>query len=104
MSGAPIEQAAVNAGNFTIPDGVNFVRLTIAAGSLTTFTLKMPANPVDGQYIVWTVEKLIASLTLQANAGQTIVGVTAPGPGANQFGLLWYRLAATQWVSPGTAI
>lgn len=58
--------------NETIPDNTSSYTLVPAAG-LATGTLKMPANPIDGQQVYIGSTKTVAALTHTANTGQTLI-------------------------------
>jgi hypothetical protein len=56
----------------------------------------MPAAPADGMTITFSSTKTITALTVNANAGQSIVGAPTVLP-ANQAGAYVYRLSNTTW-------
>lgn len=86
----------VAAGNHTIVDNVSALDLH-ATGTILSYTVKMPANPRDGQLMFIGTDQIITGFTLQANTGQSFVGtpVTTLGLG----GAIRYRwnLALTKW-------
>jgi len=66
------------------------------AGTLATGTITMPAAPVDGMTITFSSTKIITTLTVSANTGQTInnaVTTLAAGQSASYV----YRAASTAW-------
>ena len=66
------------------------------AGTLATGTITMPAAPADGMTISFSSDQTITALTVNANAGQSIVGnpTTLLAGGAATF---VYRLSNTTW-------
>lgn len=76
----------------------NTARRTILnpAGVLATYTLVMPAAPQDGQLCTFSSTQSITALTLNPNAGQSIVGaVTTLGAGTSRTYI--YRATDTTW-------
>lgn len=69
-------------GNHTIVDTVASCRLH-ATGTIVAYTVKMPANPLDGQLMLICTDQIVTTFTLQANTGQAFVGtpVTTLGLG-----------------------
>jgi hypothetical protein len=88
--------SATSAGSTTINNNISFLVLH-ASGTLTTYTVTMPATPIDGQLVNVTCNQSITTLTLSGNSGQTIVGAPvtlATGAGINYIWVnadsLWY--------------
>lgn len=82
-------------GSITLADAV--CRTVIdASGTLTTFTVTMPASPVDGQIVSFSTDQIITSLTVSANAGQTIKGAIGSLALGGR-GVYVYRLSNTTW-------
>ena len=77
------QQTPLTGFSITIGKGVGTLLLT-PAGTLATGTIKMPANPTNGQFEQIVSTKTITTLTLSANTGQTInnavttIGATTP--------------------------
>lgn len=66
------------------------------AGTLATGTITMPAAPADGMVITFNSTQIITLLTVNANAGQSIVNAVTTltaGSGAKYI----YRLTNTTW-------
>jgi hypothetical protein len=66
------------------------------AGTLATGTITMPASPADGMTITFSSTQTITALTVNANAGQSIVSAATVLP-ARQAGSYIYRLSNTTW-------
>lgn len=67
------------------------------AGTLATGTVTMSATPVDGTTVTITSTQQITALTINANAGQSIVGGGAVQLNANTNRQYLYRSANTTW-------
>lgn len=65
--------SATNGGSTTISDHVSVLILHTAAG-IATYTVTMPANPLDGQLVSIGVNNAITALTVSPNSGQSITG------------------------------
>jgi hypothetical protein len=88
---------AANAGSHTIGNTSQGVVLEPAA-PIATFTVTMPAAPTDGQVAYITTTEVITTLTINANAGQSIAGSAASANGAFTYtyrssNTTWYRIA-----------
>lgn len=68
--------AASSAGSTTISANTS-VLILHATGTLTSYTVTMPAAPNDGQHVYITCDQAITSLTVSANSGQSIAGAPA---------------------------
>lgn len=90
----------VNAFAVTITNGTQ-IYLMVPAGDLATGALTMAPAPKDGEEIkIVTSGHAVTALTLNANAGQSIVGaVTTLAANANAVYL--YRAANTTWYRVG---
>ena len=66
------------------------------AGTLATLTVKMPANPVDGQEVWISSTQVVTTLTHQGNSGQTLNGALAT-VAVNGNGGWVYKLSSTTW-------
>lgn len=84
--------------SITIGSGVKTLILN-PAGTLANGTITMPASPINGQEVRVCSSQIVTSLTVSANAGQTITGApTTIGVGGgfayiyNSSGTNWYRL------------
>jgi hypothetical protein len=73
------------------------VLFTNPAGTLATGTVTMSATPVDGTTVTITSTQQITALTINANAGQSIVGGGAVQLNANTSRQYLYRSANTTW-------
>lgn len=60
----------------TIPNGCSTYVIN-PSGALAALTVKMPANPIDGQFVTLTATQTVTTLTLQANASQSLDGAIA---------------------------
>ena len=78
----------------TIPNGTS-VEVLNPAGTLASGTLTMPAAPVAWQQTCVSTSQTITALTVNANAGQTIIAAPT-SMGAGGFCYL-YDLANTTW-------
>lgn len=67
------------------------------AGTLASGTITMPSAPADKQVVRFCSSQAITSLTVAANAGQSILNApTSANPGV---GFSWiYNLATTTWL------
>lgn len=91
-----IEVVTPTAGTtITISDTTRYYVMT-PAGLLATLTVKMPANPVDGQEVWITSTQVVTALTHQANAGQTLSGALTTIAIAGNGGWV-YKLSSTTW-------
>lgn len=94
---------AVAAGTVTAADAINSMLLN-PAGTIATFAITMPANPIDGQIFELSSTQTVSTLTMTANAGQIIQGSAVAGSiTIASFGVTngasWrWILALTQWV------
>lgn len=82
--------------SITIGAGIKTLMLT-PSGTLTTGTITMPASPIDGQEIRVCSTQIVTSLTVSANAGQSITGAPTTITATGGFMYL-YNLASTTWV------
>ena len=87
-----------SAGSHTIADGASWCHLT-PSGTLASYTLTMPANPIDKEELMISSSVAISAVTLLPNFGQTIdlPATTLPAHGAVRFRFLatsskWVRL------------
>lgn len=91
-----LEAVTPTAGTtITISDTTRYYVMT-PAGLLATLTVKMPANPVDGQEVWITSTQAVTTLTHQANTGQTLNGGLAT-IAVNGNGGWVYRQSNTNW-------
>lgn len=68
------------------------------AGAIAALTVNMPAIPIDGQRFQFTCTVVITTLTIQANAGQTLKGGIAAAAYVANTAFGWqYRAANTTW-------
>jgi hypothetical protein len=81
--------------SYTFPAGINVLVLN-PAGTLATGTIIMPASPADGMTITFSSTQTITALTVNANAGQSIVSAPTKLP-AGQSATFVYRLTGTSW-------
>lgn len=94
---------AVAAGTVTAADAINSMLLN-PAGTIATFAITMPANPIDGQIFELSSTQTVSTLTMTANAAQIIQGSAVAGSiTIASFGVTsgasWrWILALTQWV------
>lgn len=88
-------QAPTTGFSYTFASGTTVLVLD-PAGTLATGTITMPAAPADGMTISFSSDQTITALTVNANAGQSIVGnpTTLLAGGAATF---VYRLSNTTW-------
>lgn len=70
------------------------------AGSLSTYTITMPASPYNGMIVRLTSSQVVTTLTHAANSGHTI---TAPltSLAVGSFGVWQYHSATTNWIRIG---
>lgn len=88
-------QAPSTGFSITIGAGVKTLILT-NTGTLATGTITMPASPIDGQEIRVSMRGTVTTLTVSANAGQTITN--APVTITSGLGFAYvYRLSTTIW-------
>lgn len=88
-------QAPTTGFTITIDDNVKTLALN-PSGTLATGTITMPANPIDGQEVRVTSSQIVTTLTVLANAGQTISG--APTTITDTAGFAYiYNLSGTNW-------
>ena len=88
--------APLSGGTHTIADGTSWCHLTPAA-TLGTFSLTMPADPIDKEELLISSAAVVASLTLLPNSGQTIdfVPTSLSAHGAVRFR---YLAASSAWI------
>jgi hypothetical protein len=71
-------------GSFTISNGKQALIVNQnLSGPISTFSITLPAAPVDGQLMIISFNNTITNFTLSPNAGQTIAQTpptTIPGP------------------------
>lgn len=79
----------------TIADNTSSLILN-PAGTLATGTITMPATPINGQLVRVCTSQIITTLTVSANAGQTITGAPTTLPLGGGFGYI-YNLSGTNW-------
>ena len=91
-------QYTASTGNVNINNNVEDV--IIDAGTQAAITVTMPSAPVNGQLVTIAFVGSIATLTLNANSGQTITGNPATAA-ANSFASFIYRTANTKWYRRG---
>jgi len=95
-----LENVTPTAGTtITISDTTKYYVMT-PAGLLATLTVKMPANPIDGQEVVIASTQVVTTLTHQANVGQTLNGALTT-IAANGYGSWVYKLSTTTWYRIG---
>jgi len=95
-----IENVTPTAGTtITVSDTTRYYVMT-PAGTLATLTVKMPANPVDGQEVWISSTQVVTTLTHQANTGQTLNGALTT-IAVNGFGAWVYKLSNTTWYRIG---
>lgn len=100
-AGAQADQSAdvvamVNSGSHTIANSTSWCCLT-AGGTITSYTLTMPAAPLDGHDLWISTGPQITKLTLPPNSGQTISEAPASMQ-ANSTIHYRYRVATTSWL------
>jgi hypothetical protein len=82
---------------FAITIGNQNARLVLhPAGTLATGTVTMPAAPIDGQLVEVMSDQAVTTLTVSANAGQTIANPPTTLAAGTGFGYL-YCAADTEW-------
>lgn len=83
-------------GSHTICDGTSWCHLTPAT-TLASFTLTMPAHPIDKEEMLISSTAAISALTLQPNSGQSIdlAPTSLPAHGATRFR---YLAASATWI------
>lgn len=86
---------------YTIPDQVT-QEILKPAGTIAALTLKMPANPYDGQQVSLSATQTVTTLTHQANTGQTLNNaLTTIGAASTTWGAwLWDQTSATWYGVP----
>ena len=89
-------QASTTGFSYTFAAGTQALIIN-PADALATGTITMPASPADGMTISVVTTKTINALTVNANAGQSIVGGGTLSLGNNQDVSYVYRLADTTW-------
>ena len=95
-----IESVTPTAGTtITISDTTRYYVMT-PAGTLATLTVKMPANPVDGQEVWITSTQILTALTHQANTGQTLRAALTTLAVDGRGGWV-YKLSNTTWYRIG---
>lgn len=87
---------ATDGGSTTISDNTGVLNL-IPAGTLATYTITMPANPLAGQIVIVCCTQIITTLTMNPNSGQVLRGalgtIAAEGYGSWYYtGSAWYRI------------
>lgn len=88
-------QVLVTGFSYTFATGITTL-IANPAGTLATGTITMPGSPADGMVITFNSTQIITALTVNANAGQSIVNAVttlAAGGGAKYI----YQLANTTW-------
>lgn len=88
-------QVPVTGFTITIADNIGCLILD-PAGVLATGTITMPANPIDGSEVSITTSQNINALTVNANAGQTIVGAQGFINPVSPLRYI-YQLSGTKW-------
>lgn len=87
--------AQTNTGSVTINDNTSTLVLT-GTSTVASYTITLPAAPIDGQEVNIVAGGTVTALTLSANTGQTLLGgVTTIGPGLGQH--LIYQSTDTSW-------
>lgn len=91
-------QTVTNGFSITIADNIQVVTLT-PAGVLATGVIKMPANAYNGQVIQISTTQTVTALTVNPNAGQTVMNAPTTLNGGSGFSYYyssststWYRL------------
>lgn len=80
----------------TIADNVNALLIQNAA-TLATLTVKMPANPVDGQRIsISCPQAAITALTVSPNTGQSVLNMPTTLASGGTFSVIWLE-SETYW-------
>jgi hypothetical protein len=92
-------QVPVTGFSITIANNITTLLIN-PAGTLATGTITMPATPIDGQIVQVGSSQIVSSLTVSANAGQTLLGAPTsitPSGGFryiyNLSGTTWYRIS-----------
>jgi len=88
-------QAPITGFSITIGNNISALLLN-PAGTLATGTITMPATPIDGQIIRVASSHIVTTLTVSANAGQTILGAPTTITASAGFSYI-YNLSATTW-------
>jgi hypothetical protein len=89
--------SATSAGSTTINNNTTLLVLN-ASGTLTTYTVTMPASPYDGQIVAITCNQAQTATTFSANSGQTITGGSAVSIPLGSSAIRYvYVLTDTNW-------
>lgn len=70
--GSPSQVVVATTGGSATATGQNIILEVAAAGTIATYGVTTPANPIDGQILRVLIVGLISALTLTANSGQAI--------------------------------
>lgn len=91
--------APATGASVTINDDTSMLVINPAA-TIAALTVVMPASPVDGQVVRISSSQIVTTLTLNANAGQTMKnGVTSLTAGQS-FGRIYRAADATWYAGP----
>lgn len=93
------KQTPLTGFSITPADTVENLILT-PAGALLAGTIIMPANPKDGQYFTASCTQVVTTLTMNPNAGQTLLGGLSSFT-ANGFASWIYVASTTTWYRRG---
>jgi hypothetical protein len=72
-SGTSVIYVATNAGSYTYPKNMESLFLNPAA-SISSFTVNLPVNPIDGQPVYISSTQAISSLAIAATLPATVSG------------------------------
>lgn len=102
IAAAPYSKQTPTTGfSITVGNAVNKLILT-PAGTLATGTVTLPASPQDGQSVKIVSTQIVTSMTVSANAGQTITAPISASALAANTPVEWtYDLATTNWYRTG---
>jgi hypothetical protein len=79
----------VSGNTLTFTDGLEAL-LVQPSALLATLTIVMPPNPIDGQVVrVGATQNGVTALTVNANAGQNILGAPTSLPANSGFAMIW---------------
>ena len=100
LSGAQADQSKwkqtpTTGFSITIGNASTTLLLT-PAGTLATGAITMPATPVDGHIVRVVSSQTVSTLTVSANAGQSISGAPSTITATTPFAMI-YDLASTAW-------
>ena len=95
-SSLPTNVTMTTSGSTTIPNHRNFLILH-ASGTISAYTITMPAAPLDGQPVTITSDSTITTLTLTPNSGQSIVSAPVTLVVGNSIRYVW-SASFSEWM------